>query len=154
MDSRWTDDARHLRIPLTEGRCPDGRWVKDIPLLDMASDTAVARGDGLAVLVLIGLMVFVVALMGAIASDKRRTFKTGDKAPREGEYVAEAHAFHGAGRTIAPPSGERWRLEEAYISWLLPCPSANMGLSTAPGTTRPTCPIGLVATQITGSASS
>lgn len=85
------------------------------------SDSAAARGDGLAVIVLICVVISVVALMGAIAADKRKTFKTGEKAPRTGEYRAEAKAYHGEGRTIAPPGNETWKLEEAHISerWLV-----------------------------------
>jgi hypothetical protein len=85
------------------------------------SGTAAQRGDGLVVLGLLIIVVIVIALMGSIASDKRKVLKTGDKAPRTGEYRAEARAFHGEGRTIAPPAGERWRLEEAHITeqWLL-----------------------------------
>ncbi len=85
------------------------------------SGTAAQRGDGLVVLSLLVIVVIVIAIMGSVASDKRRVFKTGEKTPRAGEYRAEARAFHGADRTIGPPSGERWRLEEAHFSerWLV-----------------------------------
>jgi hypothetical protein len=85
------------------------------------SGTAAQRGDGLVVLGLLFIVVIVIAIMGSIASDKRRVLKTNDKAPRTGEYRAEARAYHGAGRTIGPPSNERWRLEEAHVSerWLV-----------------------------------
>ena len=66
-------------------------------------------------------MVLVIALMGSIASDKRKVLKTGEKAPRTGKYRAEATAYHGEGRPIAPPESAKWRLEEAHVpeQWLL-----------------------------------
>jgi hypothetical protein len=92
--------------------------------LDAATDlsgTAAQRGDGLVVLGLLVIVVLVIALMGSIASDKRKILKTGDKAPRTGKYKAEAEAYHGEGRPIAPPANERWRLDEAHTSegWLV-----------------------------------
>jgi hypothetical protein len=93
--------------------CPEWRCAMRVgPFghLDAGADlsgTAAQRGDGLVVLGLLVIVVIVIAIMGSIASDKRKVLKTNDKAPRTGEYRAEARAYHGAGRMIGPPSNER-----------------------------------------------
>jgi hypothetical protein len=83
-------------------------------------DTAASRGDWLAVLGLIVVAFLVISTMASVASDKRKTFKTGQKTPRAGEYRGEAKAFHGKDRTIAQPESMEWRLKEAYFDeqWL------------------------------------